>query len=298
MAGFLHAPDPGIFRCLPVGVIRLTDTGSVPVGAGWRWEVALSFAGAQRAYVEQVAAALKARGVRCFYDADEQIDLWGKYLAEELPAIYGEQAAAVVVFVSAEYAARDWTRLERRAALNKAVRERREYVLPARFDATPLPGLLSDLVAIDLSARTPEQFAAMVAEKLAALDIIEPSLKSPAAQRSGDGTSGTADSAGHGAVAATKIPVTKTALIAVVLQFADIEDPEFRRQVLQSMGDLLELGRPFAVPYRAMARDHVIAIVDRCWAFKDPDAARRALVGAFSELRPDDGATDRLRSMI
>jgi len=49
-----------------------------------------------------------------------------------------------VVFVSAEYAARDWTRLERRAALARAVRERREYVLPARFDDTPLPGLLSD----------------------------------------------------------------------------------------------------------------------------------------------------------
>ena len=45
----------------------------------------------------------------------------------ELPAIYGERAAAVVVFVSAEYAARDWTRLERRDALSRAVRERREY---------------------------------------------------------------------------------------------------------------------------------------------------------------------------
>ena len=87
--------------------------------------MALSFAGVQRGYVEEVAHALRGWGVRCFYDADEQIDLWGKYLAEELPAIYAEQAAAVVVFVSAEYAARDWTRLERRAALNRAVRERR-----------------------------------------------------------------------------------------------------------------------------------------------------------------------------
>jgi hypothetical protein len=42
--------------------------------------VALSFASAQRDYVGQVAEALKARGLRCFYDADEQIDLWGKYL--------------------------------------------------------------------------------------------------------------------------------------------------------------------------------------------------------------------------
>ena len=109
--------------------------------------------------------------MRCFYDADEQIDLWGKYLAEELPAIYAERAAAVVVFVSAEYAARDWTRLERRAALNRAVQERREYVLPARFDDTPLPGLLSDLVAIDLRGRSPQQFAAMIADKVARLAI-------------------------------------------------------------------------------------------------------------------------------
>ena len=148
------------------------DPGARP---GWRWDVALSFAGAQRDYVEQVAEALKARGVRCFYDADEQIELWGKYLAEELPAIYGEQAAAVVVFVSAEYAARDWTRLERRAALNRAVRERREYVLPARFDDTPLPGLLSDMVAVDLRGRTPQQFAAMIAAKLA--DLGHPSCR-------------------------------------------------------------------------------------------------------------------------
>src|SRR5271169_6570713 len=150
------------------------STAGQGVRPGWRWDVALSFAAAQRDYVEQVARALKSRGVRCFYDADEQIGLWGKDLAEELPAIYGEQAAAVVVFMSAEYAARDWTRLERRAALARAVRERREYVLPARFDDTSLPGLLSDMVTVDLRGRAPEQFAAMIAAKLATLDVTGP----------------------------------------------------------------------------------------------------------------------------
>ena len=119
------------------------DGGAGPgARTGRRWDVALSFAGAQRNYVGQVGQALHARGLRCVYDADEQIDLSGKYLAEELPAIYGEQAAVVVVFVSAEYAAGNWTRLERQAALNRAVRERREDLLAARFDDTPLPGLL------------------------------------------------------------------------------------------------------------------------------------------------------------
>ena len=112
--------------------------------------------------------------MRCFYDADEQIELWGRYLAEELPRIYAEESAAVVVFVSAEYADRDWTRLERRAALDRAVRERREYVLPARFDDTPLPGLLAGLVAVDLRGRSPEQFADLVAAKLAALAAASP----------------------------------------------------------------------------------------------------------------------------
>ena len=60
--------------------------------------------------------------MRWCYDADEEVGLSGKPLAEQLPAIYGERAAAVVVFISAEYAARDWTRLERRAALARAVR--------------------------------------------------------------------------------------------------------------------------------------------------------------------------------
>jgi hypothetical protein len=102
------------------------DDGAGPADQPrWQWDVALSFAGAQRGYVEQVAETLKASGLRCFYDADEQIELWGKYLAEQLPVIYSDQAAAAVTFVSAEYAERDWTRLERRAALSRAARERR-----------------------------------------------------------------------------------------------------------------------------------------------------------------------------
>ena len=140
-----------------------------------RWDVALSFAGAQREYVGQVAAALKARGVRCFYDADRQVRLWGTHLAEELPQIYERESAVVVVFVSADYAEGDWTRLERRAAFSRAVHEAGVYVLPARFDDSELPGLLQDVVAVDLRDHTPGQFADLVVAKLADL-AISPSL--------------------------------------------------------------------------------------------------------------------------
>ena len=42
-------------------------------------------------------------------------------------------------------------------------------MLPARFDDTPLPGLLSNMVTVDLRGRTPQQLAAMIAAKLATI---------------------------------------------------------------------------------------------------------------------------------
>ncbi len=138
---------------------------------GWKYDIALSFAGSERAYVHQVAGALKELGLRVFYDSDEQVALYGNYLTEVLPAVYGEQAALVAMFISAEYARRDWTIAERRAALERAARERREYILPARFDDTALPGVLSSLVHVDLHGYTPGKFAELLHAKWASLDL-------------------------------------------------------------------------------------------------------------------------------
>ena len=232
--------------------------GDASTGGGhvhWRWDVALSFAGAQRDYVMQVAQALQARGLRCFYDADEEIGLWGKYLAEELPTIYGEQAAAVVVFVSAEYAARDWTRLERRAALARAMQERREYVLPARFDDTALPGLVPDMVAVDLRGRAPDQFAEMIAAKLADLDIIAPgpagnlARDARMARSAGpvrEGETGLRRLGTRAAISAPGVPVTQRYLDglpdALRARLAEINKPG-----LAALADNLDSGRVVAI---------------------------------------------------
>jgi hypothetical protein len=87
---------------------------------------------------------------------------------------------AVVVFVSEEYAQRNWTRLERRSALHRAVREWGEYVLPARFDNTLLPELLPGVAYVDLRKLSPLEFAERVAAKLARLGIIQTSDVEPA----------------------------------------------------------------------------------------------------------------------
>lgn len=56
------------------------------------YDVALSFAGEQRAYVQKVAAALRRRGIRPFYDDYEKATLWGKDLYEHLDWIYQKVA--------------------------------------------------------------------------------------------------------------------------------------------------------------------------------------------------------------
>jgi len=47
-----------------------------------KYDVALSFAGEQRWYVDVVNSELKAFGISTFYDDDSQVELWGKDLNE------------------------------------------------------------------------------------------------------------------------------------------------------------------------------------------------------------------------
>ena len=48
----------------------------------FEYEVALSFAGEQRDYVEKVSKELTRLNVGHFYDYNEQVNLWGKNLTQ------------------------------------------------------------------------------------------------------------------------------------------------------------------------------------------------------------------------
>src|SRR3990172_2182383 len=106
---------------------------------GYEYQVALSFAGEDRQYVECVAGVLREGGIDVFYDAYEQASLWGKDLYAHFDDVYRKRARFCVIFISAHYAAKVWTSHERRSAQARALVERQEYVLPVRFDDTDLP---------------------------------------------------------------------------------------------------------------------------------------------------------------
>jgi hypothetical protein len=78
----------------------------------FQYDVALSFAGEDRSVAEALAQALRDSGARVFYDRYEQATLWGKDLYQHLQTVYRDTARYCVVFVSAAYARKLWTRHE------------------------------------------------------------------------------------------------------------------------------------------------------------------------------------------
>jgi hypothetical protein len=130
------------------------------------YDIALSFAGEDRDYVEQVAVLLQSSGVTVFYDMFEEATLWGKNLYDYLSDVYQNKAQYTIMFISSAYARKLWTTHERQAMQARAFQESQEYVLPARFDDTPIPGVLPTIGYISLKQRTPQDFVKLVHKKL------------------------------------------------------------------------------------------------------------------------------------
>lgn len=155
---------------LPEGLVARASM-SVPASRAQfteTYDVCLSFAGEQRDYVERIAAELKRAGLDVFYDQDDDIRpiLWGRDLGEFLDYVYRQASRFCVMFISADYATKAWAVHERRSALARAIYEGGEYVLPARFDDTELPGLWRTVGYLDLREIAPQTLVEFVLKKL------------------------------------------------------------------------------------------------------------------------------------
>lgn len=132
----------------------------------FQYDVCLSFAGEDRVYVKEVARELNSRGVRVFYDEYERAELWGKDLYTHLDDIYQNAAKYCILFASKNYAEKLWTSHERQSAQTRAFKEHKEYILPARFDKTVVPGLRDTVGYIDLRKTLPAELAALILKKI------------------------------------------------------------------------------------------------------------------------------------
>jgi hypothetical protein len=101
-----------------------------------------------------------------FYDDYEKVNLWGKDLYAHLDYVYSKAARYCVIFVSKAYAKKLWTNHERQSAQARAFQENQEYILPARFDSTPIPGIRPTIGYIDLAKLKPKALSRLIVEKV------------------------------------------------------------------------------------------------------------------------------------
>lgn len=131
------------------------------------YDVAFSFAGEDRDYVESVANYLTYQGVTFFYDRFEEDRLWGEDLYVHLDEVYRKSAQFCVIFISKAYANKLWTNHERKSAQARDfINNNESYILPARFDDTEIKGLLPTIGFVDLKNKAPYEFAELIALKV------------------------------------------------------------------------------------------------------------------------------------
>lgn len=132
----------------------------------YEYEVAFSFAGEDRVFVEKIAKLLKNRGIRIFYDFYEKSNLWGKDLYEHLDNVYRKKSKFCVLFLSVNYKQKVWTNHERKSAQARAFEEHNEYILPIRLDNTEIEGIRPTLGYIDGTNESPKGIANLIQNKL------------------------------------------------------------------------------------------------------------------------------------
>ena len=137
----------------------------------YEFDIGLSFASEQREYVERVAEELNYRGIRVYYDAYDQANLWGRDLAEYFKEVFQDKCRYCIVFVSKEYATKMWPTFELENAIKRTTKSFKDFILPVRFDKTSIPGIPYTLGYLDAHSYSPVKISQLAAQKLGISEV-------------------------------------------------------------------------------------------------------------------------------
>jgi hypothetical protein len=138
-------------------------------GEEYEFDVAISYAGEDAAFVYQVADKLRRDGVRVFYAEFALAQTWGSDLVAFFEDIFRNRARYAMFFISVHYVSKPWTRLERRSAQARALVEDEPYILPVRLDDSELPGLLPTVGYLDARQMSIDGLVQLVLKRLGTL---------------------------------------------------------------------------------------------------------------------------------
>jgi hypothetical protein len=132
----------------------------------FEYDVAISFAGEDRAIAEELGNQLLNRNMEVFYDEYQVGELWGKDLVDHLVNIYARKARYCVMLISKYYPLKKWTEVQRRSAQERALRDADKYILPVHLDDSEVPGIAETKGYIDLRQHSMESLVILLEQDL------------------------------------------------------------------------------------------------------------------------------------
>jgi len=145
------------------------------------FEIALSFAGAQRPLVSDVADWLTAKlgAGHVFYDRYFAAELARPDLDLYLEEIYRNRSELVVIFLSKDYEDKEWCGLEWRAVRDLILQKASDQIMLVRVDEVPISGVLEIDGYLDAAHLDAATIAGQILERLRSLKQSPRKVPSP-----------------------------------------------------------------------------------------------------------------------
>jgi len=132
----------------------------------FEYDVALSFARADKAAAEKLAKLLPGKHIKVFLDEYPATDTRGKDILNHLVNLYARKARYCLLLISRHYPLKSWTEEDRTSVSELALRDAEAYILPIRLDEAEVPGVADVKGYRDLRQDSMESIVNLLEEKL------------------------------------------------------------------------------------------------------------------------------------
>lgn len=175
---YLVPQEKGLYRVEGLKYLALEDflalhnQTSTPVQPtpkhpeAFHYDVIISYAIEESAFVEEVAKILEAYGMKVFYDDFYTDYFWQQPLYDYMQELLYRRSRFMVTFLSKNYARKLWTSHEKMQDQARFFRENTTQIIPARFDQTDLPGIDEPVAYLNLNEKSPQEVADGIALRL------------------------------------------------------------------------------------------------------------------------------------
>lgn len=133
----------------------------------YSYDVALSFAGAERAVALRISRVLQEYGLVVFYDFDFRHRLLGEDLTISLQEMYFNKSRYAIAVLSRAFVRSRWAgNWEWRSILARMQRQKSAYLLPYFWEKVSVAGLKPTIAFMSRAQFSPEAFAMTVVRKV------------------------------------------------------------------------------------------------------------------------------------